>query len=148
MLADDTPGLAQLDPLGISTDLDRSSDRARRDGVSVVVEPHQAGLGHRGWHRVEPVERPGIRHQAGPLRLEHLPDRLLAYLGMPVHTGMQDALLNQPGIQLVVALHPQPRCEEPLAPLAQLVLDPRLRGGRLCPFSRPDAGVQATGSTR
>src|SRR5207302_7155687 len=29
----------------------------------------------------------------------------------------------QPGIQLVVALHPQPRREEPLAHLAHLVLD-------------------------
>ena len=51
------------------------------------------------------------------------PDRLLAQLGMTVRAGIGDALVQQPGVQLVVALHPQPRREEPLAHQADLVLD-------------------------
>jgi hypothetical protein len=67
--------LAQLDPLGIGPDLDRPPHRARHHRVLVVVKPHQAGLGHRGRHGMEPVEPPGIRHKAWPLRLERLPRR-------------------------------------------------------------------------
>src|SRR5579885_247424 len=115
MLADDPPVLAQLDALGIGTDLDRAPDRTRRDRVLVVVEPHEAGLGDRGRDRVEPIEAPGTGNETRPLGLECLPDRSVALLGMAVRLGVRDALIKQPGIQLVIALHPQPRREEALA---------------------------------
>ena len=72
---------------------------------------------------MEAVEAAGIGHQAGPLRLEHLPDRLVAQLGMAMRLGIGDALVEQPGVQLLVALHPQPRREEALAHQPDLVLD-------------------------
>src|ERR1700712_3020513 len=72
---------------------------------------------------MEAVEPPAIRHPAGALRLEHRPDRLLAQFGMAVRTGVGNALIQQPGVQLLVALDPEPRREEPLADYADLVLD-------------------------
>ena len=72
---------------------------------------------------MEPVEAPGIRHQAGTFRLEHLPDRLLAQFGVTMRLGIRDALVQQPGIQFVVALHPQPRREEAFPHQTDLVLD-------------------------
>ena len=152
MLADDPPVLAQLDPIGIGADLDRAADRAGRDRVLVVVEAHEAGLRHRGRHGVEAVEGPGIGHEARPLGLEHLPDRPVAHLGMRMRLGVGDAAIEQPGVQLLVAPHPQPRREEALAHQPDLVLDlPLLPARAGC--RRPDrpgsaAGVQATGSTR
>jgi len=56
MLADDTPVLAQLDPVGIGAHLHRAADGAGLDRVLVVVEPHEAGLGDRRLDGVEPVE--------------------------------------------------------------------------------------------
>ena len=140
MLADNTPGLAQFDPLSIGTDFHRPPDGAGCDGVSVIVEPHEAGLRYRGRHRMEPVKPPGIGHQARPLGLEHLPDGLLPQLGVVVRAGIRDAMIEQPGIQLVITLHLQPRREKLFAHQSNLVLT--------CPFSQPEADVQATGSTR
>ena len=42
---------------------------------------------------------------------------------MPVRLGVGDRLIEQPGVQLVVALDPQPRREEALAHQPDLVLD-------------------------
>ena len=42
---------------------------------------------------------------------------------MRMRLGVGDALIQQPGVQLVIALHPQPRREEALAHQADLVLD-------------------------
>jgi hypothetical protein len=50
-----------------------------------------------------------------PLRLEHLPDRLLGDLGMLVRLGIGDAAVEQQRVQFLVAADPQPRREEPLA---------------------------------
>jgi hypothetical protein len=87
---------------------------------------------------VEAVEAAAIGDQLMTLRLERLPDRLLRYLRVLVRLGVSDALVQQPGIQLVVALDPQARCEEPLPHQAHLVLDLALlparrrgAGGRL-----------------
>ena len=44
-------------------------------------------------------------------------------LGMAVRLGVGDALVEQPGVQLLVALEPQPRREEALAHQPDLVLD-------------------------
>ena len=51
-----------------------------------------------------------------------------------------NALVGEPGVHLVVVFEPQPRREEAFTDQPDLVLD--------LPFSQPDAGVQATGSTR
>ena len=46
---------------------------------------------------------------------------------MPVRRGAGHARVQQPGVQLLEAPHPQPRREEPLADEADLVLDLALR---------------------
>src|SRR5208283_5491941 len=91
--------------------------------ISVVVEPHEAGLRHRGRQRVESVEAPAIADEPRPLLLEHLPDRLPALLGMGVSLGPDDTFVDEPGVQLPVALDLEPRREEALANEADLVLD-------------------------
>ena len=54
--------------------------------------------------------------------------------------GVGDYLIERKGVQLLVAAHPNSRREEPLPDDADMVLH--------LPFSQPEAGVQATGSTR
>src|ERR671919_1379192 len=122
VLADHAPVLADLDPLGIGPDLHRAPDRARGHRVAVVVEAHQAGLRDRRGHGMEPVEPSGIGHQAAALHLEHLPDRAVPELGVPMRLGVGDRLIRQPGVQLGVALHPDAGREEALAHEADLVL--------------------------
>ena len=148
MLADHLTILADDDAITISMDVDRPADRPGHHRVAVVVEADQAGLRYRGRHRMEAIEAAGIGDEPGALILEHVPDGALLELGMLVGPGIGNAAVEQPGVQLLKALHPQPGRKEALAHHANLVLDPRLRGGRLCPFSQPAAGVQATGSTR
>src|SRR6202451_4887372 len=72
---------------------------------------------------MEPVEAAAIGNELGPLLLEHLPDRLVGSLGMAVRLGPGDAFVHEPGVQLVVALEPQPRREEALTHEPDLVLD-------------------------
>ena len=72
---------------------------------------------------MEAVERAAVGHQARTLRLEGLPDRAVLELGMRMGLGIGDALVEQPSVQLVVALHPEPRGEEALPHQADLVLD-------------------------
>ena len=55
-------------------------------------------------------------------------------------TGIDHALIEQPGVHLEQRGEAQTRLEEPLADHPNLVLD--------LPFSQPEPGVQATGSTR
>jgi hypothetical protein len=123
MLADDPAVLADHDTIGIGVDIGRPPDRAGRHRVLVVVEAHQAGLGDRRGHCVEAIEPADVANQHGPLRLEHLPDRLVRKLRMLVCFGVGDAFIDQPGVQLVEVLEPQPRCEEPLSNQPDLVLD-------------------------
>src|ERR1700732_1374637 len=123
MLSDDPPVLADYDAIRIGMNLDRTPDRTGRHRVSIVVEAHQAGLRDRCWHRVESIEPAGIGNELRPLRLEHLPDRLLGQLRMGMRLGVGDAFIEQPGVQLVKILEPQTRCEEPLTDEPDLVLD-------------------------
>jgi hypothetical protein len=51
-----------------------------------------------------------------------------------------DAFVEQEGVQLVVALEPQARCEEAFPHQTNLIFD--------LTFPQPHAGVQATGSMR
>ena len=72
---------------------------------------------------MEPVEGPGIRDKAQAFRLEYLPDGLLTQLRVAMCLGVRDALVQQPGVQFVVALDPQPWGEEALPHQTNLVLD-------------------------
>jgi hypothetical protein len=89
---------------------------------------------------MEAIEAAGIGYQARPLGFEHLPDRVVADLRMAMCLGVGDALVEQPGVQLLVGLDPDARREEAFPHQPNLVLD--------LPLSHPDAGVHATGSTR
>ena len=125
------------------------SKRTRQVLETVAGVPEAARrLGVGGRHGMEAVERAGIRDQARPFGLEqpgsprdpdrvgwHLPDRALANLGMRLCLGPGDALIEQPGIQLVLALEPQPTprdrdrvgipgwCEQSLPDDTDLILD-------------------------
>src|SRR5271165_7225171 len=123
MLADNRAVLADDDALGIGLDLDRPADGARTDRVLIVVEPHQAGLRHRCLGGVKAVERADDLYELRALRLKHLPDRAVGLFGMRVALGVGNALVEQPAVQLVVTRHSQARCEQPLANIADLVLD-------------------------
>src|SRR5271167_4472779 len=84
---------------------------------------------------MEPVKAPGISHKAGPLRLEHLPDRSITQLGVMMRLGIRNALVKQPDIQFLIALHPQPWGKKALPYQPNLVLDlpllpTRCRGAR------------------
>jgi hypothetical protein len=83
--------------------------------VSIVIEAHQAGLGDRRRHRVEAVEPARIGNELRPLDFEHAPDRLPGQLWMRMLFGVGDAFIEQPSVQAVVALEPQPPREEALA---------------------------------
>ncbi len=50
MPTDNLAVLPAFQPIGISPDLDWPSDGPRIDRVPVLVEPHEAGLGHRRRH--------------------------------------------------------------------------------------------------
>jgi len=63
--------------------------------------------GDRRWHCVESIEPAGIGNEVRPLRLEHLPDRLLGQLRMVMHLGVGNAFIEQPGVQLIKILEPQ-----------------------------------------
>src|SRR3982075_1913001 len=129
MLAHDPPVLADYDAIGIGMTLDRTPDRTGRHRVLIVVEAHQAGFRDRGRHGVEAVEPAGIGNELRPLCLEHLPDCMVGQLRMMMRLGVGDALIKQSGVQLVVALEPKPRREEPLANEPDLVLDLSLGSG-------------------
>src|SRR6202047_4354663 len=123
MLGDDPPVLADDDAIRMGMDLDGTPDRARRYRVLVVVEAHQAGLRDRCRHRVEAVEPTRIANELWPFRLEHLPDGLVGQLRMAMRLGVGNAFIEQPGVQFVKVLEPQPRREEALADEPDLVLD-------------------------
>ena len=72
---------------------------------------------------MEPVEAAPIGNELGTLFLEHLPDRSVGLFGMGMRLGPGDAFVHEPGVQLVVALEPQPRREEAPTHEPDLVLD-------------------------
>ena len=123
MPSDDLAVLPAFQPVGIGPDLDRPPDSTGVDRVAVLVEAHEAGLGHRCRNRVEAIERAYIRDQARPLGLEHLPDRLVGYVGVLVCFGVGDAPIFEPGVQFGVGFELRPGHEEPLPDHAHLVLD-------------------------
>jgi hypothetical protein len=68
------------------------------------------------------------------------PDRALALFGMAISLGVGDAFVGQPAVQILQRLEAQSRREEAFPHQPDLVLDLTLLP--------PDAGVQASGSTR
>src|SRR4051794_22716267 len=64
---------------------------------------------------MEAIEAPGVGHEPEALGLEHGPDRLVRDLGVAVSLGIGHALVEEPGVELVVALEPEARREEALA---------------------------------
>src|SRR5258705_5762995 len=123
MLGNDASVLADHDAVGIGMNLDRTPDGAGRDRVFVVVEAHQAGLGYRCRYCMESIEPAGIGNELWPLGFEHLPDRLFDQFRMAMRLGVGDALVQQPGVQLVEGFEPQPWREETLPDKPNLVLD-------------------------
>ena len=123
MLRHDPSILADHDAVGIGMNLDRTPHCAGYHRVSVVVEAHQAGLRDRRRHCMEAVEPAGIRNELRPLRLKHLPDRLVGQLWMAMCLGVGDAPVGEPSVHLIVGFEPQPGREEPLADQPNLVLD-------------------------
>ena len=71
---------------------------------------------------MEPVKPSGIAHQARPLCLELLPDRPFTNLRMAVRAGVGDALVEQPGVQLLVALEPYPSGDGRLPVLPKITM--------------------------
>src|SRR5260370_26226699 len=72
---------------------------------------------------MESVEAAAIGNEFGTLFLEGLPDRPVRLFGMGIRLGPGDAVVDEPGVQLVIALDAQARREEALAHEADLVLD-------------------------
>ena len=121
--SDNLAVLPAFQTVGVGPDFDRPPDSPGIDRVAVLVEAHEAGLGHRRRNRVEAIERADIGDQAWPLGLEHLPDRLLGDVGMLVRFGVGDAPILEPGVQFGVGFELRPRHEEPPSKHANLVLD-------------------------
>ena len=69
------------------------------------------------------VELARIRHKAGSLSFERLPDCLIFELRVLVRLGIGHTLVQKPCIQLVVSLETQTGCEEPFAHQPNLILD-------------------------
>src|SRR4029078_3147100 len=121
--ADALSVLANYNPSRIGVYINGTPHRAGAHRVLVVVETHQAGLGHRGRYRVEAIKAARIGHKLRALHLVDLPDRLGAELRMSMRFGVSNTLVKQPGVQFVVGLEPQPRGKEALADQPNLVLD-------------------------
>src|SRR5215469_16520607 len=144
MLADDATVLADDDTIRIGMDFNWTPNRAGRNRVLVVIETHQAGLRDRGRYGVEAIEPARIGHELRAFRLEHLPDRLLGQLWVMMRLGVGNAFVEQPGVQLVVGLEPQPWREESLTHQTDLVLNlPLLPARRGCAGDRIDEIVAA-----
>src|SRR5258707_283598 len=119
----DAPVLADRHAIRIGMDVDRPANGAGVHRVFVVVEPHQAGLRHRGRQRVEAVEPAAIRDELRPLLLERLPHGLLRTFRMGMHLGVTDTFIGQPGVQLIIGFDPQAWREEALPHQTDLVLN-------------------------
>jgi hypothetical protein len=71
-----------------------------------------------------------IRNKFGSLLLKYLPHRPVGYLRMSMGFSVANASIQQPGIELLIALEPQPRREEPLTRYPNLVLDSQTQACR------------------
>src|SRR5262249_34070202 len=72
---------------------------------------------------MEAIKAATIGDKLRPFLFEHLPHRPVRTLRMGMRLGVSDAFVHQPGVQFVIALHPQSWGEEALAHQAHLVLN-------------------------
>jgi len=89
---------------------------------------------------MESIAPTAMSDELRPLLLEHLPAGPLETFGVCVRLGPGDDLVGEPGVQLVVGLDFNlgvKNCSRT-----------RPTWFSTWPFSQPDAGVHATGSTR
>ena len=123
MTADDPAVLPAFEPICVSSDLDRPPHGTGIDRVSVLVEPHEAGLGYRRRHGVETVEGNDVRNKARALFFQHLPDRLVPHLRVRVRPGVGQTAIFEPGVQFGIGFELRSRHEEPSPQDPDLVLD-------------------------
>lgn len=123
VLSHDLAVLSELDPLGISSDFDRSTNGAAINGVAVLVEPGETRLGHRGRHCMEPVEGADVGNQALTLSLELVPVRPVPEFLMGVGLRPGHTAILEPCIEFGVAPELRARHEEPSPHHTDLVLD-------------------------
>ena len=88
---------------------------------------------------MEAIEWADVAHEATTLGLEHLPDRLRCLFWVTMGLGIGKASAGQSGIQLLRLSTPRRSVKN----------RPRTSPTwfSTCPFSQPDAAVQATGCT-
>jgi len=115
MATDDPAVLPAFEPISIGPDLDGPPHGAGIDRVSVLVEPHEAGLGYRRRHGVEAVEGTDVRNKARALFFEHVPDRPVPHLRMCVGLGIRPTSILQPGVQFGIGFELRPRHVTPQA---------------------------------
>jgi hypothetical protein len=72
---------------------------------------------------MESVESPGHLHKGAAFILEDLPHCPICDLRMSVDLGIGNTLVEEPAVQLIQALHTEPRREEALTDKTDLVLD-------------------------
>jgi len=131
--AHDPTFLPAFQPICVSSDLDRPPHSTGIDRVAVIVEPHEAGLGHIGWHRMAPPlgrllrnRLPG-RDQKGQHRAQGwhalLRGRPVPHLWVRVGSGIGQAAILKPGVQLSIAFELRTRHKEPPPDHTHLVLN-------------------------
>ena len=123
VLPDDLAVLPKLDTLSIGADLNRPTNGATVNRVTVFVEPDQAGLRDGCRHGMEAIKRADVWHQAGALGLEHFPDCLVSKLLMWMGLGPCQATVLKPCVKIGITLETRSRHEEPSPDYANLVLD-------------------------
>ena len=96
VLTNDLSILPTFQPIRIGAYLHGTTNCAGIDGVTVVIEPDQTGLGYRCRGRVESIKGADIWDQAGALFLEHFPDGPVAHLRVFVRLGIGDAAIFKP----------------------------------------------------
>ena len=144
MVGDDLVAQQHDDALGMGAHQYHPAGSARIDAVAIVIGHDQAGRAGPDRLLDEAVERPAQLHQARPFLLEHLPDRPVLELRVLSPLGVGDALIFQPRVQLGQALHPRLGPEQPVAQIADLVLDlPLLPARRRRAGHRLDQVVRA-----
>ena len=72
---------------------------------------------------MEAVEAAAHMHELWPFFLENLPDCAVGEFRMTMRLGVGNAFVEKPGIQLVVALEPQPRRKKAFAYKTDLVFN-------------------------
>ena len=72
--------------------------------IFVTIESDEASLADRGLNRMEAIELARVSDQIGSLFLEDVPDRALWLIDMFVGTGITDAFVQQPPVQLAIGL--------------------------------------------